>query len=375
LVSVATDQHIWARSYDRDVKDVLTLQSEVARDIALQIQSRMTPQQQVRVAKVSRCSPEAHDLVLQGMYHWFKATPDDLEKTRTYGERAVALDPDCARSHEVLAYYYSSAADEGLLPPKEAWEAARNASVKALALDDTLSGPHIALGAISLLLDWNWNVAEKEFKRGIELNPSFSEGHREYSLYLRTMGRTEEAIVEIRQAQDLDPLSVSMSASVGWALYYARRWDDAIGQFQKTLRMDPTFLPAHEGLAKCYEQLGMEREAIDALISEMKLGGATDLAESFRRIYEKSGYRAAIRKLYEVKLAQFRQASSLEYVSPFIFADLYALAGDREHAFIWLEKAYEERSSKLLDLKIDPDFDLMRSDSRFDNLLRRVGLP
>jgi TolB-like protein/DNA-binding winged helix-turn-helix (wHTH) protein/Tfp pilus assembly protein PilF len=375
LIYAPTEQHLWANSYERDRQDLLALQGEVAGDIAQQIEAKLTPEEQVRVATVSRCRPQAHDLVLQGVYHWFKATPEDYDQTREYAERAIALDPGCARAHEVLAYYYAIAADEGLRPPKEAWNQVREQSRKALELDENLSAAHIVLGMMKLLFDWRWAEAEKEIKKGIELNPSYSDAHREYSVYLRTMGRMDEAIAESRQAQELDPLSVSISASLGWAYYYARRWDDAIAQFQKTLGMDANFVAAYEGLAKCYDQRGTHREAVEAVASELELAQAKDVAESLHRDYQRAGYRAAMRKLYERKLDEFQQMAREEYVTPLIFADLYALLNDREQSLAWLEKAYEERSSKLVDLKSDPDFDSVRGDPRFADLVRRIGLP
>jgi TolB-like protein/DNA-binding winged helix-turn-helix (wHTH) protein/Tfp pilus assembly protein PilF len=375
LIHVPTDQHLWANSYERDLKDVLALQGEVAGDIAQQIEAKLTPEEQVRVAKVSRCTPPAHDLVLQGLYHWFKATPDDYERSREYAEQAVALDPGCARAHEVLAYYYGITADEGLRPPKEAWNQVREHSRKALELDETLSSAHVALGTSNLYFDWKWSEAEKELRRGVELNPSDSEAHREYSVCLRTMARMDEAIAEARQAQEVDPLSVSISASLGWAYYYARRWDAAIAQFQKTVGMDANFIAAHEGLARCYEQKGMYREAVEAFASELELVQAKDTAESLRGDYQRVGYRAAMRNLYHLKLDEFQEMVRHDYVTPLLFADVYALLNDREQAFTWLEKAYEERSSKLVDLKSDPDFDSLRTDPRFADLVRRIGLP
>jgi TolB-like protein/DNA-binding winged helix-turn-helix (wHTH) protein/Tfp pilus assembly protein PilF len=309
LIYVPTDQHLWANSYERDLQDVLALQGEVAGDIARQIEAKVTPQEQVRVAKVSPCSPQAHDLVLQAAYHWFKDTSDDYERTREFAEQAVALDPTCARAHDILAYYYAALADEGLRPPKEAWDKTREQLLETLALDQTLGSSHTVLGGISLFFDWRWSEAEKEIKKGIELSPSFSQAHREYSLYLRTMGRMDEAIAEARQAQELDPLSVSVSASLGWAYYYARRWDDAIAQFRKTLGMDANYFAAYEGLAKCYERKGMYREAIEATASELDLTQAKDMAESVRRDYQRGGYQTAMRNLYQLKLEEFQQTA------------------------------------------------------------------
>jgi tetratricopeptide (TPR) repeat protein len=189
------------------------------------------------------------------------------------------------------------------------------------------------------------------------------------------MGRMDEAIASARRAQELDPLSASITASVGWNYFYARRWDDAISQFKKAIGMDVGFLAAYEGLAKCYEHKGMEADALEALANEMEQADAQDVAEMLRQEYKRAGYRNAMRKLYRLKLDQFRQAAKTEYVSPFLLANLYALLGDRDQTFAWLEKSYAERSSKLTDLKVDPDFDGIRSDPRFADITRRIGLP
>ena len=375
LVDALTDHPIWTNQYDEDVKDVLQLQTNVAREVVQQIRVRLTPEEQARVTGVSKCSSEAHDFYLQGMYQWFKATPEAYEKSRHDFQQAVDRDPSCAEGYNGLNYYYAIAADEGILPPGEAWAKARKAAQKALALDTVGASPQLSLAVAGLFYDWNWPEAEKGFKRVLEQMPSWSDAHREYSVYLRTMGKTDEAIAEARKARELDPLSVSLSASLGWAYFYAHRWDEAIAQFKQTLEMDPQFLAAHEGLAKCYQQKGMQREAFQEIEEEFRLAGDTESADVLESTYQRVGYEAALRTLYLDRLEQYKGAAKTMYISPLVFATLYALLDEKDEAFSWLEKAYQERSSKLTDLKIDPDFDNLRGDPRFASLVNRIGLP
>ena len=377
LVDALTDHPIWTNQYDEDVKEVLQLQTNVAREVVQQIRVHITPEEQARVAGVSNCNSEAHDFYLQGMFQWFKATPEAYEKSRQDFLQAVDRDPTCAEGYFGLAYYYSIAADEGILPPGEAWAKARTAAQKAAALNTVGASPQVSLtiAAADLFYDWNWPEAEKGFKRVLEQIPSWSDAHREYSVYLRTMGKTEEAIAEARKARELDPFSVRMSNSLGWAYFYAHRWDEAIAQFKQTLEMDSQFLAAHEGLAKCYQQKGMQKEVFQEIEAEFRLAGDMDSADLLERTYQSVGYDAALRTLYLALLEQYKGDAKTKYVSPLVFANLYALLDEKDEAFAWLEKAYQERSSKLTDLKIDPDFDNLRGDPRFASLLKRIGLP
>lgn len=331
LVLARSDRHLWADSYDRELRDVLILQSEVSRNIVQQVRVTLTPQEQAaQVSRLGQVSPQAHDLYLKGLYQWFRQTPEGYQKSREYFQQAIDTDPTYALGYSGLGYYYSISADEGLMLPKEGWEKTRAADRKALELDPSLAEPHLGLAAATLLYDWNWPEARKEFEVVLQLNPGWAENHREYAIYWRTIGQLDEAIAEARRAQDLDPLSVSISASLGWNYYYARRYDEAIQQFRKTSEMDS---------------------------------------------YSRLGYGGTMRALYRFWLDEYNQEARIGYVSPFIFATLYAQLDDKHQAFLWLEKAYQERSSKLLDINLDPDFDSLRSDRPFQDLVRRIGLP
>jgi serine/threonine protein kinase/tetratricopeptide (TPR) repeat protein len=375
LVDIAKDQNLWAQEYDHDLQDVLQLQSEVAWDIVKQIQARLTPQEKERLTRFGHCLPNAHDLYLQGMYYWYKATAEAYEKSRDYFDEALRADSSCAEAYTGLGAYYAVEGDEGLLRPAEAWPKARSAYAKAAELDPDIGVAYMGLGAIDFLYDWNWPEAEKKFKRALDLNPGEVNNHREYSGYLRTVGRLDDAIEESKKAREESPLSVSLISHLGWTYFYAHRWDDAIAQFSQAVERDAQSLSAHEGLAKCYQQKGMQEKAVGELETELRMVDETDLAEALRTAYQSSGYGAALRILYLTRLEQYRKAAREIYISPLVFADLYSLLDEKDEAFTWLEKAYRERSSKLTDLKLDPDFDNLRSDPRFTELVNRIGLP
>src|SRR5437660_3804355 len=379
LVDAAHDQNLWAQDYERDLQDVLRLQSEVAWDVVTQIQAKLTPEERQRIVAYSHCAPRAHDLYLQGMYHFFKRTPEaapeEYDKSGDYLPQAVAADPACADAYVGRAYYYALASDDGLIPPSEGWPKVRSNDQKANALDPNNAVAHIGLGATSFFYDWKFEEGIGQFRKALQLNPGWADGHREYSVALRVLGRSDESIAEARQAREADPFSVSMSSSLAWAYYYAHRWDDAIAQFKSTLGMDPQFLPAHEGLFKCFQQKNMETDAVQQLVAEMEAAGADDMAELIQNEYRSMGYQGMLRTLYLTKLKQFQQVADKTYISPMVFADIYSLLGEKDEAFQWLEKAYRERSSKLIDLKLDPDYDNLHSDPRFAALVSKLGLP
>jgi TolB-like protein/tRNA A-37 threonylcarbamoyl transferase component Bud32/Tfp pilus assembly protein PilF len=379
LVDAARDQNLWAQDYERYLQDVMRLQSEVAWDVVTQIQAKLTPEERQRIVAYAHCDPRAHDLFLQGMYHFFRGAPDaapeEYDKSRDYFEQAVAADPACADAYVGRAYYYALASDDGLIPPAEGWPKVRSNDQKAAALDPNNAAAHIGLGATSFFYDWKFQEGIAQFRKALQLNPGWADGHREYSVALRVLGRSDESIAEARQAREADPFSVSMSSSLAWAYYYAHRWDEAIAQFKNTLGMDPQFLPAHEGLFKCFQQKNMEGDGVQQLVAEMEAAGTDDMAELIQNEYRSSGYQGMLRTLYVTKLKQFHQVADKTYISPMVFADLYSLLGEKDEAFKWMDKAYQERSSKLLDLKLDPDYDNLQSDPRFLALVSKIGLP
>ncbi len=250
---------------------------------------------------------------------------------------------------------------------------AREAALMALKLDESLGEAHTALAGISLRYDWNWPEAEREFKRAIELNPNYATAHQWYALGLVSQERFDEAILEIKRAQELDPLSLNISTAVGTCFYYARKYDRAIEQYRKTLEMDPNFVLGHEHLVYPYEERGMYKEAVDEWEKALTLSGEKELAASLASGYEESGYKGALRRYLERLLRQsqrrFLSSSSLEVAS------VYARLGNADQAVVWLERAFEERDSFLMFLKVYPRFDGLHSDPRFRDLVRRVRLP
>jgi TolB-like protein/DNA-binding winged helix-turn-helix (wHTH) protein len=378
LVDAATERVLLPGSLERDLTDILAMQKEAARAIVQEIGAKLTPEELTRLATAPPVNPKAYLFFLQGRNFWFKgtpATPEFYEKSRDFFQSAIDEDPTYAPAHDGLSWYYSIAADTGLLSPGEAWPRARKAALNAQKYDSTLG--HNALAAFFLFYDWSWPAAGMEFKKAIELQPGDADLYREYSVYLRTMQKFDEAIAAVKKAEEIDPLSASIGVSLGWAYYYARRYEQAAVQFRRTLAMDNQSPDAHFGLAKAYEQKGSFKEAIAEWQALLKLSDDTDMASALEKTYATSGYQKAMKLLNETELQSLREKEQAkrEYVSPISFATCYAVLGEKDQAFLWLEKAFAERSSKLLDLKLDADFDGLHSDPRFADLTRRIGLP
>jgi TolB-like protein/Tfp pilus assembly protein PilF len=368
LVLAETDKQLWAHSYQRELKDVLQLQGELARDIAEQIKIKVTPQEELRLANTRIVDPGAHEAYLKGLYHWNKGTEEHYRDARDYFQQAIALDPKYAPAYAGLADYFW-ATDE--LPPSLAMPSARENVLKALALDDGLADAHKTLAIINFYGDWDWAGAEKEFKRALELNPSYSEGHRMYSVYLSALGRHEDAFGEIHTAQRLDPLSLTTSLTAGWISYYARQYDRAQQQCRDVLELDSNWSGAHECLGEVYTAQGKflqgiaegEHAATGASHDPLRLAG-------LGRSYALAGRTSDARKI----LAELNRASKTEYVAPYFFAIVEGALGEKDQAFAWLEKGFSGRDSYLARLRVDVAMDPLRSDARFKILLRRVGL-
>jgi len=375
LVDAARGANLWAQNYDRDVQDVLQLQSEVAWEVVKQVQAQLSPEEKLRVTRYSHCTPNAYDLFQQGMGYWYKGTFEGYEESKDYFDRAVQADPNCAEAHWGVGTYYAIEADEAMLPTSEAMTAAQKEYQRAAEIDPDSGLAYLGLGYVEFAYNWNWAEAERKMTKALDLNPGFADSYREYAVYLRTMGRFDEAIMALRKAHDLDPLIVSLITSTGWTYYYARRWDEAIEAFKKTLKMNPQSLGAHEGLAKCYLQRGMSNQAIDELKLELHEAGADEDAKLLENAYRGGDPQEALQALYRARLEQLLDASTQTYVSPLALANLYSLLGKKNEAFHWLEKAYQEHTMKLTDLKSDPDFDNLHGDPRFDSLAKRIGLP
>ncbi len=373
LIEAATDRHLWAETYERDLSNVLALESEVAQAIASEIRVKVTPQEKVQLASARPVSPAAYEAYLKGRYHWNKRTPEGIKTAIEYFQQSIEKDPNYALAYAGLADCYVVNVNPS--PPREKMPKAKAAATKALQLDDTLAEAHTSLASVLTKYDWDWPGAEKEFKRAIELNPRYAEAHEWYGAwYLVPMGRLQEAIAEEKRAQELDPVSLIINFELGIVLYYAREYDQAIEQFRKTLELNPNFRHAQTYLAAAYGQKGMYEQAVAGLQKSLTLPGGTAWPPTMSELgyaYGVSGRKDEARKV----LNEMKQLAQQRYVSAHDVALIYMGLGEKDLAFTWLEKAYEERSFLLPNIKAEPRLDSLRSDPRFQDLLRRIGLP
>jgi TolB-like protein/DNA-binding winged helix-turn-helix (wHTH) protein/Tfp pilus assembly protein PilF len=372
LIRVPADERIWGGSYDGDLRDTLALQSEVAQAIAEQIKATLSRQEQAALEKSKAVNPQAYEAYLKGRYFWNKRTGDGLKKAINFFSRAIAQDPAYAEAYSGLADSYALAGDweYGVLPPQEAFTQARAAATQALALDDSLGEAHTSLAFALDLYAWDWAAAEKEYKRAIELNPGYATTHQWYAFHLLEMGRNSEGIFELRKAESLDPLSLIISADVADALCIAHLYDESVQQSKKTLEMDPDFAVAHYELGQAFEQKHMHDEAIAEFQRAIALSGHTGAFDSnLAYAYAVSGRTEAALQIVQDLQARHDQNPSADANIALIYVGL----GDRDQAMIWLNKAYEARFNPSILLR--PAFDLLRSDARFKDLRRRIGLP
>ena len=372
LIQVSDETNLWAETYERSLADVLHLQAEIARATASEICLTLTREQQVRLGGGRPVNPEAHDKYLKGRYCWNRRTQEGLTSAIDCFNQAISRDPEFAAAYSGLADSYSMLGTYGALSPKDAFLPAKAAAGRALEIDDTLAEAHTSLAWASFIFDWNWLAAEKEFERAIELNPNYPTAHFWRGVYLASMGRIREALVEMHRAQELDPLSLPVVAIGGWIFCLARQYDQAIEESQKALIMDPHYALAHGYLGKAYEHKGMLREAIAEFRKGFTLSGGSPIylahaAHAYAVAGEKHKAEEALHELMTL--------SEWSYVSALEAALVYAGLKDRGTAFAWLQKAYDERARLPLFLKMDPAFDRLRSDSRFRDLLSRIGLP
>jgi TolB-like protein/DNA-binding winged helix-turn-helix (wHTH) protein/Flp pilus assembly protein TadD len=371
LIDARTDRHLWAESYERDLQDVLALQAEVARAIAAEIQIKANIRETRRPVSAGTVNPEAHEAYLKGRYFWNKRSAEGVRKSIEYFEQATRLDPNYAVAYAGLAQSYVVLNGHRFLPPAEAFPRVRAAALKALELDEGIAEAHTSLGSLKWEYEWDKSGAEKEFRRAIELNPSNATAHQWYAEQLAAVRRGDEALAEIKRAQELDPLSLPISMVAGWILYLGRQNDQAIDQYHRTLEMDSNFAIAHAYLGRAYARKGRFEQAI------MECQTATRLSENhpfylawLGYAYAKAGNRKeALRILNELEVI-----SRHKYVAAHDIAAVHVGLGKQSKALAWLEKAYEERSYTVLQLDVEPEFDSLRPDPRFQDLLHRVGL-
>ena len=372
LMDVATGAQLWGGQYNRQAEDVFLLQGDLSREISEKLQLQLTGDQKQRLTKRYTEDAEAYRLYLKGRYHWNKRSADGFQKAVEYFRQALDKDPAYSLAYAGLADTYAYLPFFHVVPPREAMPKAKTAAAKAVEIDDHLAEPHVSLGYVSFTYDGDWSAAGKHFEQALALNPGYTGAHTFYAFYLSSLGRSEEALAVAKRAVDRDPASPAVSHSLAVQLYLARQFDQAIEQAHNTLEMDARFAISYQVLGEVYLSKGMYREALLALeqFSALSRSSATSralLAYSHARL---GAHSAALRIIEELTAA-----SKHSLVPALLFALIYAALDDQDQAFSWLEKAYEERFYRLAYLKVDALWDPLRSDSRFADLLRRVGIP
>jgi TolB-like protein/DNA-binding winged helix-turn-helix (wHTH) protein/Tfp pilus assembly protein PilF len=372
LIEAASDRHLWSQSYEGELRDTLALQNKVARAIADQIRINLNPQEQAALKTVKTVKPQAYESYLKGRYFWNKRTADSLKVALAYFNQAIDEDPKYAQAYSGLADTYALLGDwqYAVMSPKEALPKAKAAAIKALELDSALGEAHNSLAFVLDGFDWDLDAGGREFRRAIELNPGYATAHHWYAWHLSLLGQYDEAIVEMRQAESLDPLSLIINADLAELLVLARSYDESIRQSLKTIEMDPNFAMARNQLAQAYLEKHMYGEAAAELQKAVQLSaGCPTCIANLARTYAASGKRSEAMKL----LSDLKKRSSPTYSYGPEIATIYASLGDRDQAMNWLEKGYEERFNPGVLLR--PGFDSLRSDPRFEDLARRIGLP
>jgi DNA-binding winged helix-turn-helix (wHTH) protein/TolB-like protein/tetratricopeptide (TPR) repeat protein len=372
FVRVADGQTLWVERFDENFTDIFALQDRVSARVVGLLAVRLMGSEQTRLTKRFTENPEAYELYLKGRYFFNKFTPADHQMAENYFKQAIAKDPIYARAYVGLADTYASAATNSWTIPNEGYRKAKAAVKKALELDDTLAEAHANSGALAMFYDFDWMTAEREYKRAIELDPNYPLSYELYSYLLSVTGRLDEAITTINRGREADPLSVLLSSDAGQAYYWARRYDEAIKQYRQSIQMDPNDPATYLGLGIVHEQKGMYDEAVASYEKAISVSRrASYLLGPLGHALANSGRRAEALKI----LDELKAMSRREYVSPYDLAILYTGLGEKERAIAQLNKAFEERAGWIMDLKVEPFFDPLRSDPRFDELLQRLRLP
>jgi TolB-like protein/DNA-binding winged helix-turn-helix (wHTH) protein/Flp pilus assembly protein TadD len=369
LIRAADDRHLWAETFEREPEDILALQSEVASAIARQVQVKLLPGPRGGVRPVKSAVYEEY---LKGRFAWNKRSEAGLQEGIEHFQQAIAIDPNYAAAYSGLADSYTTMGYLSYIAPKEAFPQARAAAVKALELDSTLAEPHASLAYVRFYHDWDWPGAEAEFRQAVALNPNYAAAHDWYSYFLTAVGRPEEALVEIRRAQEIDPLSLVISTDIGFQLYYQKRYDEAISQLRKTLQMNPKFPLAHLWLGRAYQQKQMYEEAI----AEYRETDAAlpDWVVTLAAIGNVEGVAGKRREARDI-LAKLNTLAQKKYVTPYGVALVYDGLGEKDQALSWLDKALDDRSHWLVWIRLDPRWDAVRDEPRFKRIVSRVAFP
>jgi TolB-like protein/Flp pilus assembly protein TadD len=371
LILASNDRHLWAHSYEVGLRDIFSIQQQVARSIAEQVRIKLNPNEQTQLNRSKAVNAEAYEAYLKGRYFWNKRTTEGLKKAVDYFNQSIEKDPICAQAYSGLADSYALMGDweYGVLAPAEAFPKAKAAATRALALDNTLGEAHTSLAFVLDLFDWDWQAAEREYKQAIDLSPSYATAHQWYTWHLIVLGRNDEAIAEMRKAENLDPLSLIISADMADVLLVARRYDESIQQSRKTMEMDPGFAVSHYQLGQAFVQKHMYSEGIAEIQRAIALsGGNKTFRSSLAYAYARSGRQNEALEI----LSELKNRSGNGFENAAGIALIYVGLDYTEQAMIWLEQSYKERSNPSLLMR--PWFDPLRSDPRFRRLLGRIGL-
>jgi TolB-like protein/Tfp pilus assembly protein PilF len=372
LIDVRDNRRLWGQQYNRKLADIAVVQTEIAQQISENLRLRLSGDEKQRLTKRYTQSGEAYQLYMLGRYHNRKRTKEGWEKSIEYFDRAIERDSAYAPAYAGLASVYGNLGFTGLLPPKEARQKEEWAALKAIEIDDTLAEAHVSMAHLRGL-DLDWAASEEEHKRALELNPNSVEVQTTANFYLFAQGRFDELMLHLKRGQELDPVSPGIYADVGMLFYFERQYDPAIEQFRKALELDPNFVPAHNRLTWVYLAKGLYEEAITEQKKTIELEDPTG---RWRRtaqlgyVYAVAGKRAEAQKI----LDDLKELAKQRHVSPLNFATIYMGLGDKDQAFANLEKTYEERPDSLQFIKVSPQFDSLRSDPRFTDLVRRMKL-
>ena len=372
LIQARDQTHVWTDTYEREIHDVLKLQADVAAAIANQVALRLTPTQQRNLTAQGTVNPQAHEAYLKGLFFWNKFTQEGMKKSIEYFEQAIALEPGYAQPYARMARAYGVLGNFGALRPEQAYPKQKAAAQKALQLDGTLDEAHSAIGWTAVFYERDWTQARNEFQRAVEINPNSATAHQGLAMYFIAMGQFDQSHSEILRAQELDPVSLNIKADVGWFLFFARRTNESIAQLRTVLEMDPNFSMAHVFLASAYQQNGMHKESLEASEAAIRHFDKSNIRTALLGYaYAVAGKKDEARKVLE----EVKDSSKVHYVPPYTTALIYTALGQRDDAFVWLEKAYQDRSWMMAFLKVDPRLDALRSDSRFTDLMQRMKFP
>lgn len=371
LIDAQTENVIWGEQYTRKQSDLVTLQSEIARDVSSKLKSKLSGADVAKVAKNYTTNPEAYQLYLKGKFYWNKRTGESLKRAAEFYRQAIDKDPNYALAYSGLAETYVLFSSYDVAPANDSMPQAKAAALRALEIDDSLAEAHNALGFYLSNYEWDRNGSEKEYRRAIELKPNYATAHHWLGSDLANVKRFDDSLVELRRAEELDPLSPIISTNLGDALVFAHKYDEAIAQYRRTLVRNPNFAYAHQALGRAYSSNGMYPDAITETRMSIELDHASAGKGYLGLFLAKSGKRAEALKL----LGELKQEANRNYVQSYTFALIYIGLGDKAEALNWLEKQMSSRAETASTYAVAPELDVLRSEPRFREMLQRMNLP